>query len=120
MTDQLKRNSDGERLTAVETDLSNLVESLNGFMVEFKVYTRDNDLRHRTPWGVLGTWAGVILTVCSLVGGIIAYGLNNKLDYMNEAIRRHEDNPAHYNAIETMARNDERIKAIERYVYRDY
>ena len=34
----------------------------------------------KTDWGVLAAWASVVLVAAGLVGGLVAYGLNGKID----------------------------------------
>jgi hypothetical protein len=87
------------RLSAIETsyegvasDVHSLAKSLEGFASETRTAIKDLADRisdsHRTPWSVLASWAGVVLTFASVVGGLIAYSIQQDINHTRDALHQ--------------------------------
>lgn len=97
------------RVASLESDVANLTRSVDRMVESVDRLSNRVTRSGATNWGVLGTWAGVLLTACALVGGLVAYGLNTKIDSILEAHQRHVDLPGHPWAIQQHARHEERF-----------
>ena len=90
------RNGLQSRLAALETSYTSLhadVVSLGRALERFSEETR-NSMRQlveqitqtqRPQWGVLASWAGVLIALVGLLGGTIAYSINEKV-YHSKAV----------------------------------
>ena len=118
------------RLTAMETgyealsqDVHSIAKSLESFASETRTAIQNLADRisetHRTPWGILASWAAVILTFGALVGASLKAGVDANIRHLSSSvtdlrriIERHVDVPYHPEAGVAIARSLERNKAL--------
>lgn len=97
------------RLGAVETGRAKLdveVQGLIGAVGEIKnmITALRGELNRGTDWGILGTWAGVILAICGGCGWLALQPLRDRLDTADA------DRAALAETREMVARLDERSR----------
>lgn len=107
-------------LDSLSNDVRSLARSLEGFASETRTAIQNLSQKmadgQKTPWGVLFAGMSVLLTIISLVGGLVAYGVNEKINANHEAHFRHESLEAHPTALKQMGAHSERLKALEQRV----
>ncbi len=109
-----RRASDGERLSKLEQAVEGLESGFKHVLDELRGLRIDLTKSQRTPWGTLGTWAGVVLTAAGLIGGLVAYGLNGKIDYLLENQQAHAEIEAHPGQLRNQGENEQRIHHLEK------
>lgn len=67
----------------------------------------------KTPWSTLASWASVLLVAVGLLGGLVAYGINTKIDYLSSNMTRHEKLPGHPSMMMYMGVQQEKARAME-------
>jgi uncharacterized coiled-coil protein SlyX len=82
------RRPQEERLATLETRYVALHDDVQGLRNDFSHFASEiratlTDMR-RTPWGDMAKWASVVVSVIALIGGLIAYGLNSRIDSLHE------------------------------------
>ncbi len=66
-----------------------------------------------TDWKSIIGFASLVITIISVVGGLVAYGINTRIDANSTAIAKHRDLPGHPESIVNQASSDGRILALE-------
>ena len=143
MANQHTRAKDDEigsilsRMSSLETgyeglsrDVHNIAKSLEGFASETRTAIKDLASRisdsHKTPWGVLASWAAVVLSFVSVIGGLVAYGINGRIDNLARGNREltkdfiaHTSNGHPRNVVAATVRNKERIEQLDTVLQRE-
>lgn len=79
-----------ERLARVESEIPALrssIDSLGQQMSSGFAELKRSIPSGRTDWGILAAWAGVILLVVGMVGGVVASGFDGKIGANAEDVR---------------------------------
>jgi hypothetical protein len=80
---------------SVSADVHNIAKSLEVFASETRSAIKDLADRisdgSRTPWGVLFAGLAVLLTVISMVGGLVAYGIQTDIKHTRESLHQEID-----------------------------
>ena len=87
------------RVSSLETGVSSLsneirsvARSLEGFASETRHAIQDLATKmadgKQTPWGVIFAGMGVLLTVISLVGGLVAYGIQVEIHHSRDSLQQ--------------------------------
>ena len=75
-------------LDSLSSDVRSLAHSLEGFAAETRTAIGQLSQKmadgQKTPWGVVFAGLGVLLTVLSLVGGLVAYGIQKDIQHVQE------------------------------------
>ena len=111
------RASSDSRLASLEAKYSQVSDDVQALRSDFGSFAAEMrnaiaDIR-RTPWGDMAKWASVVLTMVALVGGLVAFGMNAKIDDLYGQIKSHEALEAHPAALRDLGKTEIRIERVE-------
>ena len=106
-----------ERIAKLETGQQSLVDAVSRLTGVVERLDAKVTRGQQTPWASIWGGLSVSLVFVAMVGGLVAHGINSRVDHMESELKEHEALEAHAPARERLGRNAQPLDHIEQMLY---